>query len=117
MNRRTSLSVAALLLLPLNASARLLPDDPLARRCWLQFSSDRTAVNLFADSPPARLSNLRDGFQVRSPLVRCVASPANLQPVTCSCLPVATGLRPPAAVAVLRLPGGPRWQRAENLVR
>ncbi len=68
MNRRTSLSVAALLLLPLDASARPLPDDPFERRCWLQFTADRAAVNLFADSTPVTFSNLRDGFHVRSPL-------------------------------------------------
>lgn len=67
MNHRLSFSLIALLLSSF-AAARPLPDDPLERRCWLQFTADRTAVSLFADSTPVTFSNLRDGFQVRSPL-------------------------------------------------
>lgn len=67
MNHRLSFSLIALLLCSF-AAARPLPDDPLERRCWLQFTADRTAVSLFADSTPVTFSNLRDGFQVRSPL-------------------------------------------------
>ncbi|MCM8594522.1 DUF4399 domain-containing protein [Accumulibacter sp.] len=59
------------LLLPLMApiahSAARLPDDPLERRCWLQYTADRTSVSLFADSTPVTFSNLRDGFHVRTP--------------------------------------------------
>jgi len=68
MNHWKRLSVAGLLLSSLAASARPLPDDPLERRCWLQFTADRAAVNLFDDSTTVTFSNLRDGFQVRSPV-------------------------------------------------
>jgi hypothetical protein len=67
MNIRKIAPAVALLLLSDIGVARPLPDDPLERRCWLQFTADRTSVRLFAEPTPVTFSNLRDEFRVRTP--------------------------------------------------
>ncbi len=67
MNIRKISPALALLVLSDIGMARSLPDDPLERRCWLQFTADRTSVSLFAESTPVTFSNLRDEFRVRTP--------------------------------------------------
>lgn len=67
MNIRKIAPALALLLLSAIGVARPLPDDPLERRCWLQFTADRTSVRLFAEPTPVTFSNLRDEFRVRTP--------------------------------------------------
>ena len=67
MNQWKAFPTVALLLLSSSAMAKRLPDDPLERRCWLQHTSERTSLNLFAESTPVTFSNLGDGFQVRTP--------------------------------------------------
>jgi hypothetical protein len=67
MNLRKISPALALLLLSDIGIARPLPEDPLERRCWLQFTADRTSVSLFAEPTPVTFSNLRDGFHVRTP--------------------------------------------------
>lgn len=59
--------MVTLLLLSDAVLAKSLPEEALERRCWLQYTADRTSVSLFAESTPVTFSNLRDGFQVRSP--------------------------------------------------
>jgi hypothetical protein len=48
------------------AAAQALPDDPLQRRCWLQYTADRTSVPM-TDPMSVSFTNLREGFTVRSP--------------------------------------------------
>ena len=55
------------LLLVTSASAGPLPDDPQQRRCWLENTAARTAVDL-REPTAVRFSNLRNGDVVRSPL-------------------------------------------------
>jgi len=57
----------ALLMLFNMVIAKPLPEDPLERRCWLQYTAERTSLSLFAESTPVTFSNLGDGFQVRTP--------------------------------------------------
>lgn len=47
--------------------ARPLPEDPLQRQCWLQHTAERTALGLALDPTPVTLSNLGNGYTVRSP--------------------------------------------------
>lgn len=53
------------LLSPLKAEP--LPSDPLARRCWLSHTAQRTALDL-REPLAVHFSNLRDGQALRSPL-------------------------------------------------
>lgn len=48
------------------AQADALPDDPLQRRCWLEYTAARTAVPL-QDPTAVTFTHLRNGFSVRSP--------------------------------------------------
>ncbi len=57
----------ALLMLFNMAIAKPLPEDPIERRCWLQYTAERTSLSLFAESTPVTFSNIGDGFQVRTP--------------------------------------------------
>ena len=60
-------AMTLVLLLPTGAAAAPLPEDPLARRCWLDNTAARTAVDL-REPTAVRFSNLRNGDVVRSPL-------------------------------------------------
>jgi Domain of unknown function (DUF4399) len=63
----TALALLTLgLTLTVNADAQALPSDPLARRCWLGYTAERTAVDL-REPMAVRFSNLRSGYAVRSP--------------------------------------------------
>lgn len=48
------------------AMAQALPDDPLQQRCWLGHTNERTAADL-REPTAVRFTNLRNGFNVRSP--------------------------------------------------
>ena len=63
-----SLLLAPPLALALLASAwgQALPSEPLARRCWLKYTAERSAVDL-REPVAVRFTNLRDGYAVRSP--------------------------------------------------
>ena len=63
------LPAACLLMTALLSSlkAEPLPADPLARRCWLSHTAERTALDL-REPLAVRFSNLRDGQALRSPL-------------------------------------------------
>jgi hypothetical protein len=60
--------IAALLgsLLAASAWGQALPSDPLARRCWLGHTAERTAADL-REPMAVRFSNLRTGYALRSP--------------------------------------------------
>ena len=61
------LLVTLLLAAPLlAATAAPLPKDDAERACWLQHTRERTRVNL-REPTVVEFSNLRDGFEVRSP--------------------------------------------------
>lgn len=49
-----------------SAWGQALPSEPLARRCWLKYTAERTAVDL-REPVAVRFTNLRDGYAVRSP--------------------------------------------------
>lgn len=60
------LALSAALTVGMNAWADELPQDPLQRRCWMQHTAERTAVNL-REPTAVTFSNLRNGYTVRSP--------------------------------------------------
>jgi Domain of unknown function (DUF4399) len=53
-------------LLAAGAWGQALPSDPLARRCWLSYTAERTAADL-REPMAVRFSNLRSGYALRSP--------------------------------------------------
>ena len=63
---RSIVTLATLLWPVLAAQAEPLPTDPLARRCWLAHTAERTAPDL-REPIAVRFSNLRNGYALRSP--------------------------------------------------
>jgi hypothetical protein len=61
------LLMTALLSSPITTTAEPLPTDPVARRCWLSHTAERTALDL-REPLAVHFSNLRDGQVLRSPL-------------------------------------------------
>ncbi len=53
-------------MLATSAWGQALPSDPLARRCWLSYTAERTAVDL-REPMAVRFSNLRSGYSLRTP--------------------------------------------------
>ncbi len=47
--------------------AQGLPDDALQRRCWLEYTAERTVVDV-REPTAVRFSNLKHGYTVRSPV-------------------------------------------------
>eukprot|EP01137_Pigoraptor_chileana_P033198 Opistho-2@23741 len=69
MNETARFALGALLpglLLAAAARAEPLPTEPLARRCWLAHTAERTAADL-REPVAVRFSNLRNGYALRSP--------------------------------------------------
>lgn len=66
LSARPLLASALAWTLAASAWGQSLPSDPLARRCWLKYTAERTAVDL-REPVAVRFTNLRDGYAVRSP--------------------------------------------------
>jgi hypothetical protein len=69
LERHSPQALAALVLCIATTSQAVgtaLPDEPLQRRCWLEQTAMRTAVDL-REPTSVRFSNLKNGYTVRSP--------------------------------------------------